>query len=93
MKRQNNMMSDSPSFLQLIVIHSEHKMDVIKVEPNSDDEDALLSSHHQGELVNMAILPIALPVFRAEDQVSILEQTLCFVSLCLNTEIVWFMRH
>jgi hypothetical protein len=76
-------------------------MDVIKVEPNSDDEDALLSSHHQGELVNtnMAILHLALPVFRAEDQVSILGQTLCFVSLCLNTEGVcfesegvWFVR-
>jgi hypothetical protein len=55
-------------------------MDVIKVEPNSDGEDDS-SSYHQGELLytNMAVLPLALPVFRAENQVSISGQTACFV--------------
>jgi len=48
-------------------------MDVIKVEPNSDGEDDPFSSHHQGQLVNtnMAVLPLALPMFRAENQVTI----------------------
>jgi hypothetical protein len=69
MKSGNNMLSDSSSYPQLIVIHSEHKMDVIKVEPISDGEDDPLSSHHQGQLVNtnMAVLPLALPVCRAEN--------------------------
>jgi hypothetical protein len=73
MERVNNMLSDSSSFPQIIVIHSEHKMDVIKVEPNSDSEYHLLSSHHQGEVINtnMAVLPLSLPVCKAESQVSI----------------------
>lgn len=37
------MLSDNSSFPQLIVTHSEHKMDVIKVEPNSDSEDVIAS--------------------------------------------------
>jgi len=73
MKRVNIMLSDSLSFPQLFVIHSEHKMDVIKVDCNSEGDDDPSSSHHQGQLINtnMAILPLALPVFRAENQVSI----------------------
>lgn len=75
MERVNNMLSDSSFFPQIIVIHFEHKMDVIKVEPNSDGEDDPLSSHHQRELINtnMAVLPLAFPVFKAESQVSISE--------------------
>jgi hypothetical protein len=67
------MLSDSCSCPQIIVIHFEHKMDVIKVEPNPDSEDDPLLSHHQGELINtnMAVLPLALPVFKAKSLVSI----------------------
>jgi hypothetical protein len=73
MRRVNIMLSDSSSFPQLSVIHSEHKMDVIKVEHNSEGEDDPSSSHHQGELINTntAVLPLALSVFRVENQVNI----------------------
>jgi hypothetical protein len=72
MQTVNNMLSDSWSCPQIIVIHFEHKMDVIKVEPNSDSEDDLLSSHH-GQLINtnMAFLPLALHAFKAKNLVSI----------------------
>jgi len=95
------MLSDSSSFPQLVVVHSEHKMDVIKVECSSVSEDDPSSSHHQGQLINtnVTVLPLATPVFRAESHVSISGQTLCFVLLCLNTgdvclesEGLWFVR-
>jgi hypothetical protein len=52
----------------LVVVHSEHKMDVIKVECSSVSEDDPSSSHHQGQLINtnVTVLPLATPVFRAE---------------------------
>ena len=65
------MLSYRFSFPHNIVF--EHKMDVIKVEPNSDGEDDPLSSHNQGELINtnMAVLPLTLPVLKVESQVSL----------------------
>jgi len=85
MKRVNNLLSDSSSFRQLIVIHSEHKMDVIKIERNLLVK---MTCHHHitKDSSSIQILPLAFSVFRAENQVSISGQTPCFVLLCLNTE-------